>query len=511
MKKVKERQRKVLLILKKFRKSKIEKLDKYLKSDFFSNNKRCVSLFEILQSHHPKFSKLNNELMISHLFSNQAEKKLDLENELNDVFSSLYKKVLNFIALENFLKNKDAQDDAIIEYFQESQSYTQLEKASLTKLKILNKQPFRNSDFYSQKVKVLDRIYFHPDSNKFKNNKKRKSNLTKEENFDVIPSLKNAEINFVLTRLRHALELYQRARIFNLPVPEVPLLDEVIKLAEKESFYQNPIIEIYVSLIHLVKTEGHVIDFENLIQLFSTHTHLVDLTERREILQFFLNQVNYTHRLGIEKTAKQQLENQVKLYKIGMEKNCLVVFNQISDIVFTNIIVIFSQNDAFDFAEKFISKYEKFLHPDLKHEAIRFSWACIFYYKKQYLKAIELFSKKTKFTQLYLEHRAKILLLCCKYELYLKNILPIEKDQEQFDVMYDAINSFERYYQRKSELASNKIQPYLNFVRILRKIFETENISKNDRQDRKLEIIHYLQSLKVVSAKKWLLTHIDKL
>lgn len=509
MKKGKERQRKVLLILKKFKKSKIEKLDKYLKSDFFSNNKRCISLFEILQSHHPNFSKLNNDLIITQLFPNQEKK--DLENELNDVFSSLYKMVLNFIALESFLKNKDAQDDAIITYFQEDQSYSQLERASLTKLKTLNKQPFRNSDFYFQKVKVLDRIYFHPDKNNFKKNNKKKSNLSLEENLDLIPSLKNSEINFVLIRLRHALEMVQRARIFNLPVPKISLLDEVIKLAEEENFYQNPIIEIYVSLIHLVKTINHSIDFEKLIERFSANAHLVDSKERREILQFFLNQVNYTNRLGLEETAKKQLEYQVKLYKIGIERNCLVVFNQISDIVFTNMILIFSQNDDFDSAEKIISKYGKFLQSDLKNEAIRFSQACIFYYKKQYLKAVELFSIKTKFTQLYLEHRAKILLLCCKYELYLKNILPLEKDQEQFDVMYDAINSFERYYQRKSELASNKIQPYLNFVRVLRKIFETENISKNDRQDRKHGILQYLQSLKMVAAEKWLLSHIHKL
>jgi len=505
MEKGKERQRKVFLILRKFKKSKIKKLGKYLTSDYFSSNKLCVSLFEILQSHHPKFSKLNNDLIITHLFPNQSDK--DLENELNDVFSNLYKKILNFIALENFLKNKNAQDDSIIEYFQENQFYDQLEKASLTKLKTLNKQSFRNSDFYFQKTKAIDCIYFHTNTNKFKKKNQKKSIYSQEENFDLIQSLKNSEINFILNRLRHSIELLQRTRIINEPIPEIHLLDEILKLAEEENFYQNPIIEIYVSLIHLVKTKEHSIDFENLMELFSLHVHIVHPAERREILLFLINQATYNNRLGLAETIKQQL----KLYKIGIEKNCLVVFNQIPDIIFTNMIVIMSQNDDFDYAEKMISKYGKYLHPDLKSEAIRFSKACIFYYKKEYLKAMELFSKKAKFTQLYLEHRAKTLLLCCKYELYLKNILPLEKDKEQFDVMHDAINSFERYYQRKSELATNKTQPYLNFVRVLRKVFETENISKNDRQDRKHEILLYLQSLKIVAAKKWLLKHIDKL
>jgi len=503
-----ESQRKVFALLKKMSKSNLKKLTEYLESNYFKKEEIVLQLFDFISPLYPRFLKFEKEKAKAFLFSQKTERNLD--NELNDVFSALFKKILDFIALENFLKDQSAQEDYTIEHFYQHQFYSWFENSLLKKRKRLNKQPNRNADYFYKRMKSFDKFYFHPETDKFKKAKPAKK---KDEKMDLIEANRNLEISFMLSRFRYAIELLQRERIFSESASNTHFLDYLIRYSIEVAYFENPIIEIYVSLISLARDKEFKVDFAMLIDQFENHADLLDTLERRELHQFFLNEVSFRSRFCTGSALEQQTNFQLQLYKIGLAKNCLVVFKRMSDVAFTNLIITFCKNDDFAFAESIISKYQKFLPPPVsrKNEVVRFSWICIYFYREEYSAAIEILNKKNKFTPLFLEHRARVLRLCCKYEVFLQGRETIEAEDKSLESIEKAIGNYIRFYERKPQLRNDKIKPYLNFGRTLNKVFLAKDLLRKDRQNEKRKILNSLKTYKSIAVEKWLLKHIGKL
>ncbi len=506
-----ENQRKVFSILKKVKKSKIKKLTNYLKNEYFHINEGSLLLFDYIKPFHPNFVEFDKEATKKHLFAGKENSGRDLDNDLNDLFNALFKKILDFITLENFLKDTSVQENYLIEYFYQNQFYTWFEKSLIKQKKRLDKQPKRDADFFYRQMLSFDKLYFHPETTKFKQFKS--SSGVEDEKALLIKANEYLEISFILTRLRYALELLQRARIFSEPVPDILFLDEIINHARDQQYYENPIIEIYASLVLLAQGKDSLVDFESLIFIFENHADAFGMLERRGVHQFLLNEVSYRSRFCTGAALDQQTAFQLRLYKLGIEKDCLVIFNRMADIVFTNIIITFCKNGAFDFAEKIIKNYQKFLPSPktLKKEVVRFSWICIFFYREDYLEAIRFLDRKTKFTPLYLEHRARCISLCCEYEVFLLKKGTLKEQDQCLEKIEKAIDSFIRFYERKPQLKNDKTKPYLNFGRILIKVFSARNLSKKSSVSEKKKILDSLKNYHSVAAEKWLLKHIKRL
>lgn len=507
-----ENHRKVFSILKKIKKSKLKKLSLFLTCGYFKIHQDSIWLFEFLQPLYPSFSKFDKEKLKEYLFAERKEKCSD--NEINDAFSALFKDVLAFVTMENFSNNPSAKEDSIIQYYHQNHFYSWFEKSLLKKRNRLHKQPTRNAAFYDQQMQSFDQFYFHPETEKFKKIASPQKNTDTSEELE---NLKNAQLNlqvsFILTNLRYALEMLQRARILPEPVPDLPFLGSTLELCEKQDYFNNPILQIYVTLTCLAKGKSAPLTFEYLISLFQKYAHLVEPTERRTILQFLLNELSFKSRSYSGTALKKQVEYQLQLYRLGEEKDCLVVFDRIPNITFTNMIITFSKNGDVDFAKKFITNNRKYLPPpsSSKDEVVRFCWSCIYFYEKEYLKAFEQLKKKNKFTVLYLEHRARVILLCCEFELYLKGTKNLAEEDASLETIERTISNYIRFYERKPQLKNDKLKPYLNFGRILNRILKAKNLFSYARKDEKQKILKVINNYKSIAAENWLLNHIENL
>lgn len=507
-----ENHRKVFSILKKIKKSKLKKLSLFLTCGYFNIHQDSIRLFKFLQPLHPSFLKFDKEQLKEYLSIKREEACSD--NEINDAFSTLFKNILTFVTLENFLNDSSLKEACIIEYYHQNHFYGWFEKSLLKKRKRLDKQPKRNAAFYAQQMKSFDQFYFHPETEKFKKTSAKKQTSSGSEELDNLKKAQlNLQINFILSNLRYSLEMLQRARILPEPVPDLPFLENTLELCEKQGYFNNPILKIYTTLICLAKDKSAPLAFEDLIPLFRNNAHLVEATERRTLLQFLLNELSFKSRSYTGAALKEQVEYQLQLYRLGEEKDCLVVLDRIPNITFTNIVITFSKNGDFDFAKNFISNNQRYLPPPTsdRNEVVRFSWSCIYFYEKSYSKALEQLKKRSKFTLLYLEHRARVILLCCEFELFLKGNKTLVEEDASLETIERAIGNYIRSYERKSQLKNDKLKPYLNFGRILNRILKAKNLLTYDRKNEKQKILTTMDNYKSIAAEDWLLSHIENL
>lgn len=507
----KRRKRKVIELLKKVNKKHLQKIDKFLQNSPFFPGDQGLLLFNILKEHHPTFKTYNNTLAKNKIFSNPEFD--NSEDALTEIFNRLYKKVIEVIVINKVLNSSKLKNQILLEFYKENRLDKPLENETWKKIKELENQPLDDAQSYLEKSQLYDDLYFHLLRDKFKAEKKIPATAKNKKNeitytTTISQAVHNLELGFIYKLLRYATETYQRSKIFNKETIEILLLEETLKTVEQNNFFANPILQIYYSLITHAQQKESQLTTSELIQLFSDNAALLSPYERRELLQFILNHVTY---LGRKNEITSSLDFQLQLYKIGKKEKCFVVNNGVHEIFFTNAILIFCQNNDFTSAKEIILDYGNFLPSEEKDEILRFCNATIYFYQNKYQEAVNLFSQRKKFTQLYLDHRARTLLICSQFELFILGKLKIINKKTPFEIMYNALDSFEKYYLRKDILAKNKSKHYLNFIRTLRKIMELKPMSKNSRVIGKKNLIISFDSHSSIAAKAWLLKHIHQL
>ena len=169
-----------------------------------------------------------------------------------------------------------------------------------------------------------DRLYLHPDTDRYH---------LGEKNLD--QALYNLDAFFVLAKLKLACELENRSRILS-EKREAKLLSEVITMAERDFKKDNPVFEIYLSILYLLQNREEGSAFQKAKKVYSNNLYLLDQEEQRNILTVLLNCANQA---AVKGTA-DYLQEQFDLYQLGLEFDLLIEHGRMSENMFTNIVGI---------------------------------------------------------------------------------------------------------------------------------------------------------------------------
>ncbi|MEM6967277.1 MAG: hypothetical protein AAF573_21115 [Bacteroidota bacterium] len=503
MRTIKERQRKAILILKKIKGKKLESFEKYLLQVCHPENPPS-KLFGLLKKSHPSFKNYNNEIAKMQLFEISTDK--DLDKQLHKAFETLHKHLLNFISMDYLKKDKSRMADYILDFFHDNQMVLQFERSFKTKSNVLNQEPLRDESYHHQINKLYEKKYFNTWQNKFRNEHKK----TDEQNpINLSKAIQHSEISFMLNRLKLTTEQLHRTRIFKeeRPVEQFDFLIAILKQAQKNNYYDSPMLEIYAWLVGQFFKNDIVLDkkLNEIIQLFAAHHSCVYAKEQSQILRYLSNEINYQIRNAKIEDGQNLL---YQVYKFGLEKKCLQVLDCLDVVSFTNVVLILAKRKDFLEAKKFIANYQHRLPKKWKQEAVRFAEGCISFYGKNYVLAHHQFTQKEKFSNLDLEHRAKTLLLCCQYELLISHKLTCAPNHLPEEQMAQHILNFEQYYERKTdEIADNKSAPYLNFAEAIKELLRLKFASKNILNKEKHNLVNLVTSSSSVAVRGWLLAH----
>lgn len=143
--------------------------------------------------------------------------------------------------------------------------------------------------------------------------------------------------------------------------------------------------------------------------------------------------------------------------------------------------------------ETFINLYGEKINKLYQQNAINFGLASLFFFKKEFEKAIP-FLQKVEYEEIYFSLSSKALMLSTYFEL------------DEFMVLGSFFESFKNYLTRNKNVSqSNKLR-YLDLIKYTKKLVESSQYSKT-------KLLKLKEDIKADSSigKDWLLEKVDEL
>ncbi len=268
---------------------------------------------------------------------------------------------------------------------------------------------------------------------------------------------------------------------------KLELLEEILNHVQLHNLTEIPAIgmyyHIYNSLSHL-ENEQH---FFLLKEKIATSSQFFPLEEQKEI---YLAAINYCIR-KLNVGQVKFLNEAFQLYEGGFLKKIFLDGNRISRSTFQNAINIAGRLRKFEWAERIIQEYQHYLDKEDRDDVVNFSMALISYEKKDYKKALRLFSQ--------VEYRSVLMNLVSR-----SYIIRMLYEQDEWGVLDAQLEAVQNYIRRKEVIGYHKV-PYKNFVKFTKKLMKADVLNRSEKQKLKTEIAEFPN----LPGKEWLLQQLE--
>lgn len=456
------------------------------KNSLLHPTQRNITLFKYWYTnrHQKNAYKLTKKLAYKKLFPKQPFILKDITDEM----SELTKILENYIIFKRVNKVDIVRRKLLLEEYQEREMHEWAKREITALEKKIEALPTKNADYHYEKFLLEQRKYFHPDTEHFGATLK----LLKS-------TILHLNTYYVITRLQYACEL--KARQYTLVEQAEFLFAKAIpNILQYISVVDTRAIKIYSDLLKLLEQEHSDNLFENTKTTFLNSLNFISKGEQRFILQNLINHTNYVFKNG----HQDYLNKQFELYQLGLEHDMFLYHGRLSDITYTNIAVIGSKLEEFDWTITFLEKYKSNLAPETIKNATNFGRA-YWYYNKGNLKiALELLDKKNiQYSKIPYGLRAKSLILRVYYETFRSN-------GDYFDELSAHFEAFKKYLiSKKKKINPFLMEGYLNLIKYTKYLF---NYNIHNKSPKTLNAwIDEINKEPAFVMKQWIITKIEEL
>jgi hypothetical protein len=273
---------KLLEILNLLKVKEHKRFHKFLLSPFFNegyNADTITKLYEYLRTH--KFdvnnNALNKESLFAYLFpdKNWHQHKLDLERLLSELMNLLEQYI-------TFEQNPSSEirwlrELSMAKFYRKHGIVKRFEAAIEAAQKEIDKNPFRDSQFFYQKFMLAQEEFEFQSSFNIRRN-----------DVNLLETHRYLDTFYSMLKMNYTSILLLQGGITEIDAKEVLQLTEIIKqLIESSSYLTTPVIEIYFriyKLMHDVSDEKAILEVEDLTQL---NESLIPLDKMKDIQAFY--------------------------------------------------------------------------------------------------------------------------------------------------------------------------------------------------------------------------------
>lgn len=471
---------KFIELLSKLDQEEFASFEKWLSSPWCNSNKNLVSLISYLKKHYPDFTKL--KMNKEGLFRKVMPGKKDSVGNVNNLFTDANRAIQRFLTFAAFNRDKSSQNIYLTQELQARHLEERFYKRSASCIDELEKKEVKDWEDFIDLLKLNRRIYHHSNQNRRMN--------SEDKTFEKMD--KNLELAYLLEKAAIINEKIFRTRILK-GVNHEELLKEKKKWQRASLRFDHPSIELYRLRFNYSK-KNMASEFRDLnkkyLKIYKS------LNQKEQKIHFFslLNDSTFLRARG-----KIALSEVLPFYKIGLSEKLLFEKNRLNRIVFVSIISISNACKDFDFTQKVIDDYSVFLEEEARNDGGLYASAHLANRRGNLSECAEKL-KDHHFDTHYFQLAGKILRLQNYFELFLKDDF-CQEDLDNF------CNSFEKWLQReKIRSVSNKL-PFLNFVRMSRRLMNLYldvefDFKKADRM---------LKDMGQVQPREWLFTKRDEI
>lgn len=467
---------KLLSLLSTFNKYELNRLRKFLQSPYFNENEQLVILFEILN----KFVRSERENINQQaIWKKIAPGKSYNDTRFRRLCSDLNKLAQEFVMVDEFKKLPLASEAILLKDFNNRNLDKHFAAVERNVDNTIQKMDRRDADFhyYNTLIEYEKHLFLE----------KHGVLRTKKINLDKADFSLNCF--YITQKLKNYCDAINYKNIINLDIP-IHFIDLLLEELKDSTYLEVPSIAIYYQIMLMLMDRENEEYFHQLKNLLDQHNDKFSKAEMRTMYIFAQN-------FCIKKLNSGEASYYYTLfdiYKTLIEKE--IIFNKgiLPPSDYKNITTVGLRIEEYEWAEKFITKYNKYLPKIARKNALAYNLALLNFYKGSYQNVIELLRDVT-YKDVFDALHGRWLLLKTYYEL------------DEFDALDALMDSFKIFLRRNKNISKDYQQMYMNSIKFLQKIMRMPYESKANRQKLRAQI----ESNKRLIERRWILGKYDEL
>ncbi len=442
-----------------------DKLEKLLKSEFFTINSRVLLLFDILKDKHLQMiPDIDKEGIFKIIYPQEQYQ----DSKLRLLLSDLLKAVEQYITISKVINDKDYSEMASLRFYK---------KHNLSKSYIhrLNKVERR-----LQKSKRKDQSHFEAlmdfqlEQYEFLSSQKRNQELAFKDIHQTIDTIYyGRKLRWLCLALSHKMVYNQEYDLQNI---------ELILEKSKELAPDHPMIAVYLSC-HAMIVQDTIVDF----QLFrDTLSEYISHFDNEELKGLYLLGINFCIR-HLNKGEKDFGKIGLELYARALDKGVLLTDGKISRFTYRNVAMMAIRVGDLPWAEEFSESYKSKIAKQYQLSAYHFNLALIRYHDQDHDQSLDHLLH-VNFKDPLIQLASKTLQLKLYYEL------------KEWKLLDSHIDSMQVYLVRKKILGYHK-QNYKNIIGLVKQIQRSNQYDTKSQAKLRTKI----EDANPLTERKWLL------
>lgn len=464
---------KIIQLLKTFKAKELRECGDWVASPFFNKNQELAALYEYLRKCAPQFSekKTTREVVYKSIF---PKKKYD-EKHLNYLMSFLLKLVEQYLAYSKFTENPIQENIHVLQnYMSRGLDKHYHYVFEITKEK-LQQYDYRNVDFY-----YLQFLLAETDNQYFLKQKIRKHDIRLQSAADYFDQY------ILANKLKYFCEMQDRKMSLAANY-ELHMLPEITTYTQKQDLQNYPGIKVYEVILKMLEDGDNTVHFFDLKVLIKNYTKSFPYAELKEL---YFYAINYCIR-KVNQGNADFLKELFSVYETCLEEKLLLENDQLSPWTYKNIVGVALRLKEFIWVEKFIKDYNSLLAEEFRENAYNYNLAELYYYKKDYDKAINHLNK-VAFSDVYYSFDTK------------KMLMKVYVEQNEIEALLSLIASFKIFIKRNQAVSESNKLAYENFIYVIQQFI------KHQTERSAPEILQSIETLKPLADKSWLIEQYGK-
>ncbi len=290
---------------------------------------------------------------------------------------------------------------------------------------------------------------------------------------------------YYLHRLSTACAMLDRETIFQGKY-DIHLSPSWFTYLEEQSFFQDPLIEIYYKMWKMLHEPNKEEHFENFMQQLRDTRLETDHIVMRGL---YMAGINYTLR-KLRQRDQTYRQKALDLYLEAISRKVLLDKGELSPWAFGNVVKLALQLKKYDWVKSFIKEKSTILPDAFREDALNYNLAEVNYITKQFRVAQEHLLQ-VSFSDLNYYLGARILLAKIYYEL------------EDIEPLLSLISAFTIFLKRNKQISPNIKSSCLNFCEVLFQL-----VRKNKKRLTVLE--KELKEMQLLAERDWLLQQYEQ-
>lgn len=254
---------------------------------------------------------------------------------------------------------------------------------------------------------------------------------------------------YYLQKLRHACVMLDRQAIITANY-DLGISKHWLNHLVERSFLHEPLIQLYYTILMSSLEADEVQHFEDLKDRLTTTTDQINNKDLADIYRFA---INYCAR-KIRKGRNEYLKEALELYIRGIESAVFLEDEYLSPWTFTNVVKLALRLERFDWIAEFIPKYTPSLPPDFQENVLHYNYAELYYYTKDYDKAL-IHLNQVAFDDLNYSLGARVMLA------------KIYQERGEENALLSLLAAFSVFLKRNRHISADIKHTYLNFCDLL--------------------------------------------